>query len=216
MVNILSHCSKYSQSVHNLGQALKDLGTVTLHYGNGVNKLDQYNFFKANGIPCPEFTEKYEVAKSWIKAGFEVVARTLVQGHAGHGVIVTNKLEELPPDAKIYTKYQLKLREFRVNIFKDKLVNVREKKLMNGHKPHKVRAQSNGYTTTFAKDVPQQVIDWALKAAQVSESDFKGVDVIYNKALNKAFILEVNSGPSIEGQSVNDYVKAIKTYVESL
>lgn len=214
MFNLHSHTSKRSESIDRLMQRLAELGVKTLHYGNGVDKLDQYHYFKHHNIPAPEFTVDRSVALHWISQGFEVVARTLTQGHAGHGVIVTNNANDLPHDAKVYTKYIKKLREFRVNMFKGKIVNIREKKRMAGATGDtKIRSQANGYTTTYAKNVPPQVKEVALEACKVTSSDFAGVDIIFNAYYNKAYVLEVNSGPSIEGQSVNEYAKAIMEYV---
>lgn len=210
MFSIHSHTSKRSESIDRLMEKLAVLGVTTLHYGNGVDKLDQYAYFKEHNIPSPDFTTDYDSALEWINNGFDVVARTLTQGHAGHGVQVVSDAAHLPAECKVYTKYIKKKREFRVNIFGDKVVNVREKKRQAGATGDgKIRSQSNGYTTTFASNVPQQVKDLALLARKVSDSDFVGVDVIYNQYYDQAYVLEVNSGPSIEGQSVNDFAQAI-------
>jgi D-alanine-D-alanine ligase-like ATP-grasp enzyme len=40
--------------------------------------------------------------------------------------------------------------------------------------------------------------------------DFGAVDVIYNRAQDKAYVLEVNTAPGLEGSTLDNYVEAIQ------
>lgn len=77
-----------------------------------------------------------------------------------------------------------------------------------------IRNKANGFITTHCKPMSEEltsrVKDWAVQASMVSDSDFIGVDIGYNQFKDLVFVLEVNSGPSIEGSSVNEFVGAIK------
>lgn len=210
--NIVQHQSTRSESVDRL---LKELAqptqeTITFNYGNAVLKPTQYEFFKENKIPCPEFTTDIEVARNWIRGGNTVVCRNRVRGQAGNGISLASTLDELV-ESKVYTKYIPKKREFRVNIFKDKVVNIREKVGRPDSPNTKIRTPANGYSTVKLRSAPPKGIEeLALVAAKVSQSDFKGVDICYNQLRDFLFVLEVNSGPSIEGASVKEYADFIR------
>ena len=117
----------------------------------------------------------------------------------------------------VYTKYKPKKREFRVHIFKDKVVTIvekRRKKDWAGDKSDaKIRNLANGYV--FCQDVQltdqlrQRIEEVSLAASKVCSSDFRGVDVGYNEKHDDVFIIEVNSAPGMEGSTIKDYVEAI-------
>jgi len=210
-IEIVSHTSVRSESVTRLQAALGNPNRVQLHYGNGVDKLTQYRFFRQNNLNAIPFTEDPAVAREWLRMGRTVMCRARIRGQTGTGITVVEPGQELP-EAKVYTEYLSHAREFRVNLLKDQLVNVREKVRMRGAEgDFHVRNRDNGYTTTHVQgEYPRQIVDLAIAARRVSESDIVGVDIGYNRARNFAFLLEVNSGPSIEGSSVQEYAAAIQ------
>jgi len=191
-------------------------------YGKGVNKLTQYEFFKDKALPHPEWTEDYKVANMWLGEGHMVIGRTRIKGQTGAGITVLKPYATvLPEEYKVFTKYIKKKREFRVNLFKHKFVNMREKlkQASSEGKDSHIRSSANGFTTTHCRPMSealrQRIIALAVAAAPVSESDFIGVDICYNEYKDLVFLLEVNSGPSIEGSSVNDFVKAMLENVQA-
>lgn len=181
-------------------------------YGNMTDKLSQYQWFKQQDIPCPEFTTDRQQAEAWLAEGKTVFSRTLLRASEGRGIRVAETVDQLVT-APVYTKYEKKKREFRVHIFKDKVVACVEKKKrkeFQGERDHKIRNLANGYV--FCREVtniPNGLHDLALKASKVTASDFKGVDIGYNEKQNKLFVIEVNSAPGIEGSNVDAYVQAI-------
>ena len=212
-ISIISHTSKPSESVGRLIEALGQ-ETKALNYGNGKSKLEQYQYFLDNNIPHPEWTTEYDVAASWLKAKHTVLARKRIKGQTGVGITVVCPGQLLPEDVKVFTKYVKKKREFRVNLFQHNVVNLREKVRQTAGACTYIRNTANGYTTTHAKAMPSKLAtrlkEIAVQASKVSESDFVGVDIIYNEFYDKLYVLEVNSGPSIEGSSVKEFVEAIK------
>ena len=68
----------------------------------------------------------------------------------------------------------------------------------------------NGFTTAKCVNYPKKIVELAEKASKCTESNFAGVDIGYNEYTDNVFLIEVNSGPAIEGSSVNDFVAAIK------
>lgn len=187
-----------------------------LKYGHSVDKLTQYNWFQQQGLSSLEFTTDPGVAQTWVEEGNTVFGRKYLNSSCGKGIVV------IEPDGQgwvqhspcpVYTKYKKKKREFRVHIFKDKVVMVCEKKRragFEGERDTKIRNLANGYV--FVQNnvqEPEGLRELALAASKVSPSDFKGVDIGYNEKKNELFIIEVNSAPGIQGSNVNRYAEVI-------
>lgn len=219
--------TKGSQSAKRLAQALTEklgykvfrstkalLKKQALCYGAGVDKIAQYKYFAAQGIPALEFTESAADACGWIAEGHVVIGRRLIQASCGKGIEVVDPDKEMGDwvDCPVYTKYKKKKREFRVHVYKDKVVRVVEKKLRkdwDGPREAKIRNLANGYVFCGCDSYPEGLPALALAASGVVSSDFAGVDVGYNEKLNELFVIEVNSAPGIEGTNLTAYVQAI-------
>lgn len=181
-------------------------------YGNLIDKCGQYRWFSSANIPAPEYTFQESVARGWLNDGHVVFCRTLTRASEGRGIVVAETVDQLVP-APVYTKYMKKKREFRVHIFKDKVVRIVEKKKRAGwqdQRDTRIRNTANGYVfCRSVENLPDGVAELALRASKVTSSDFKGVDIGYNEKLNTLFVIEVNSAPGIEGTTVNEYVDSI-------
>lgn len=188
---------------------------IQYEYGNLIDKCAQYRWFASNSICCPEFTMDRTIAESWLADGNCVFCRTLTRASEGRGIVVAETVDQLV-DAPVYTLYTKKKREFRVHIFKDRVVQVVEKRKRTGwteNRDTRIRNSANGYV--FCRDVsslPSGLHQMALKASRVTNSDFKGVDIGYNELKDQLFVIEVNSAPGIEGSNVTDYVNTILSY----
>lgn len=186
-----------------------------LFYGQSVNKIVQYNYFKANDIPSLEFTTDKEVVDNWLTDGATVFGRTLLNSSCGKGIVILNEESEDIPDCKVYTLYKKKKREFRVHVYKDTVVAVVEKKRkkeFTGERDTKIRNLANGYV--FCQSVenePEGLRPLARRAAKVSPSHFRGVDIGYNEKKDELFVIEVNSAPGIQGSNVTAYINTIIT-----
>jgi glutathione synthase/RimK-type ligase-like ATP-grasp enzyme len=183
---------------------------IHLLYGDQKDKVHQYEWFKSQNIAALEFTTSQQVAKQWAVEGYCVVCRTLTKASEGKGIVLAETPEQVVV-APVYTRYKKKKREFRVHVFKNQVVHVLEKRRKSGVQGDtKIRNTANGYV--FCSDdviEPTGIRELALKASQVTASDFKGVDVGYNEKKDELFIIEVNSAPGIEGTNVNRYVEVI-------
>lgn len=184
-----------------------------LVYGDCKDKLFQYEWFAANEVPALTFTKDPEVVSDWLNGdGHTVFARTLTRASEGKGIVVLHPGNAVVP-APVYTLYRKKKKEFRVHVFKDTVVHVlekRKKKDFEGELNTQIRNTANGYV--FCSDnvvEPPGIRELALKAAQVTSSHFKGVDIGFNEKLNELFVIEVNSAPGIQGTNVDRYIQAI-------
>lgn len=211
--------------------------------GNKRDFFKGYTQFAERGLNLPQFTTNPEVAQMWLDQaddGIErpiVVGRRLLTGHSGKGILNFYKdsdtiyaydagdnndeemdLAELP----LYVKYIPKQDEYRVHFFKgiDAPFIIQKKRKRNGtgNEPHHyyIRNHECGWVyTREGVDAPQCVVDQAILFKEVTPLDFGALDIIYNRNQDKAYILECNTAPGLEGQTVSDYVSAFKTYAET-
>lgn len=181
-------------------------------YGFSTDKITQYKWFEEHGVPALVFTESQGVAKKWVAEGLTVVGRAFTNSQCGKGIKLLEP-GQIVPELPVYTVYKKKKREFRVNVFRGKLVRVTEKKLKNGWEkgPSKIRNLENGYVfcNVDLSECPAGLVELAVKASAVVKSDFAGVDIGYNEKSKELFVIEVNSAPGIEGTTVQEYVNVI-------
>lgn len=184
-----------------------------------TNKLKFFNHVK-DKINLPDFTTDREEAKAWVEAGSIVLARTVLNGHSGVGIYVIEDMGEwnkIIHDAiKVYVKYIPKKEEYRVHVVEGHVIDVRRKALRKdfaGQPNWKVRNHGNGFI--FAKEgvnPPQEVIDQSLLAVAACNLNFGAVDVIYNNFKEKAYVLEINTAPGLEGSTAGYYAEAFKHF----
>lgn len=197
---------------------------VQLQYGDLKDKLTQYKYFKQHNISALEFTTAAVEATKWLQQGFTVVGRKILNGSCGHGIVIIEGKEKTADGANlcpVYTKYKPKKREFRVHVFRDKVVAIVEKKrkadYQGDKKDAKIRNLEHGYifaqTVELTDALRKRLEETSLAAAKVCSSDFRGVDVAYNEKNDDVFVIEVNSAPGIEGTNVERYAQAIKNSV---
>lgn len=186
-------------------------------YGQGIDKLTQYRWFEAQEIPALDYTTSQQTAQEWLDSGQTVFARMYLNASCGKGIIVRQPGAEPPFNvmgyAPVYTLYKKKKREFRVHVFKDQVVAVVEKRRKagwEGVQDTKIRNLANGYV--FCQEVlnePPGLRELAIKAAALSPSDFRGVDIGYNEKKDELFVIEINSAPGIQGSNIGKYLEAI-------
>ena len=185
------------------------------HWGDPTNKLDQYKLFSANSIACPEWTTEKTTAESWLANGDSVMARTILSGHSGAGIIALTPNDPIV-NAPVYTKYVKKQKEFRVHIAFDKVIDIQEKRKKSGEdvKPSMIRNHQNGYV--YCRDnltPPNGAAELAVHAVRACNYEYGAVDIIYNEKRNQCYVLEVNSRPGLMGTTLDKYSEAlIKKY----
>lgn len=146
---------------------------------------------------------------------FPVVCRTVLAGHSGEGIVIANNRAELVR-APLYTKYVKKQREFRIHLGDNgedlpQVISYQQKRrsrdVPDDQVNWQVRNHQNGFI--YARDnvvVPDRVLTVARSAFSATGLDFGAVDVIYNEREGRAYVLEVNTAPGLEGQTLTDYV----------
>lgn len=188
------------------------------------NKRDCFKMFADagnSGPRTPDWTHDHAVASAWRRENFIVVCRGSLTGHSGQGItIVDNGLDI--PRVPLYTKYVKKASEFRVHFVR---INSEEqdafyiqKKVrrtdFEGEPNFKIRSHENGFIYQHdGVNAPDDVLEQAGRAFRTSGLDFGAVDVIYNTRQERAYVLEINTAPGLQGLSVAKYAEAFKKYL---
>jgi hypothetical protein len=153
---------------------------------------------------------------------FPIVCRTILTGNSGIGIVISAGRDTLV-NAPLYVKYEKKRDEYRIHLGRlpngegtSIIAAQRKARRMDHENPNwQVRNHNNGFV--FARndvDTPQPCLDAARLCFEATELDFGAVDVIYNAKENRAYVLEINTAPGLEGQTVLDYANFFKSYID--
>lgn len=142
------------------------------------------------------------------------------------------------PTSDFYTKYISPHREYRVHAFRGETIFVQKKvwdqedfddivsemdnedqKCALEEEANLIRNHGHGWKFVHfndLKNVPANVIRWGVSAIQKLGLDFGAADVISTdekdeRGLRKAYVLEVNSAPALEGPSLEVYIAKFST-----
>lgn len=196
-----------------------------------ANKLKFFEQCATNqDINIPEWTTDKEVAKSWCnpekRPNLVAFARTLLTSHSGNGIVPLSHghnfgLEEGRsfPDAPLYVKYKKKLHEYRVHVFDGKVIDIVQKRrrTVATEINYQIRNLNGGWVycrENLEINNHNALTTQAVLACSVCNLVFGAVDIIYNDREQKYYVLEVNTAPGLEGQTINKYAEAIKSYME--
>ncbi len=194
--------------------------------GRLVQATNKLEFFrKLEGKPyLPRFwTSQQDIPDD----AFPVVCRQVLQGHSGAGIVVANDRDSLVP-CSLYTEYVKKKHEYRVHVGRTRtwvgdndhepensgwqdvysVISVQQKKRRHDHPdPNwQVRNHANGFIYARSNvNPPASVLEVAKDVLKELGLDFGAVDVIWNEHESKAYVLEINTAPGLEGSTVGDY-----------
>lgn len=174
------------------------------------NKLHAFVRMGEAGVAIPSFANDRE-SVTW--EGLTVVRHKLT-GHSGEGIELRDASDL--PSAPLYVQYVPKKAEYRVHVVGERVVLV-QRKARNPEcdNPNwKVRNHANGFI--FVRNdvqAPGEVTDQAVRAVRALGLDFGAVDIIWNDRQQKAFVLEVNTAPGLEGSTVDDYAQGFRTLI---
>lgn len=173
------------------------------------NKLKTFKALSdADFEAIPKWTTSQEEASQWNK----VYCRTLLTGHSGHGIIISEG--QALPYAPLYTKALNHKYEFRVHVFRDKILDIQQKKKRLGSPiiNQGIRNFRNGWV--FCRDAlapfPQEMLEACKKAVNVLGLDFAACDVGLRERDGKYAIFEINTAPGIEGTTLLSYARAFR------
>lgn len=170
------------------------------------DKIRTFEALRQHNISIPEFTTDRSIASNWLNEGSIIVARTVLNGHSGRGIVIVEGDEELP-HAPLYTKYIKKQHEYRVHVLGDKTYVRQKRRREDCENPNwRIRSHNNGFI--FAQNVsyiPEGIEDLSRSAINALGLDFGAVDIIFNESQNRCYVLEVNTAPGLEGSTSEYY-----------
>lgn len=184
-----------------------DLNSKT---SKATDKLSAFKAFTEHGVPCPEWTTDFQKAKEWFDKGKYVVARKILNGNSGKGIVLCHKDSQQLIQAPLYTLYKPKRNEYRAHVVCGKVVEIVQKKRRAGYEADdKIRNHGRGWV--FCRDgiyIPDGINTVAISAVKSCGLQFGAVDIIWNEKENQCYVLEVNTAPGIENTTVIQYAKA--------
>lgn len=181
-----------------------------------ANKLRAFDALSSAGVPIPRYARRKEDV-TW--SGLTVVRHKLT-GHSGEGIELVENKDNLP-DAPLYVEYIKKEQEYRIHVGKTEdtiRVIAVQRKARNSSVPNEkvnwqVRNHKNGFV--FVRQdftPPDDVLSVACSALSASGLDFGAVDVVYNAKEAKAYVLEINTAPGLEGTTIEDYANFFREF----
>lgn len=181
--------------------------------GRASNKLTAFREMERAGVSIPPFwTNQRDIPGD----AYPVFARTLLSSHSGRGIVICNVPADLVP-APLYVGYIKKQDEYRIHVMsrndEQSIISIQRKAKRNGVEDANfmIRNLDNGFV--FVRDgvrPPAMVLEEAKKAVRALGLDFGAVDVIWNAHRGTAYVLEVNTAPGLEGQTIEDYRNAFQ------
>jgi hypothetical protein len=173
----------------------------------------------------PEWTTDIRVARTWCGVDCQgrakkVVVRRILNGHEGRGIEIHSMPEDIP-HAPLYTKYVPKSAEYRVHMVAGNVIDVQQKVLRRSVDPDTanwgVRNSANGFVFQRQNiNVPEDVKLQSTLALRASGLDFAAADVVWHHRRAKAYVLELNTAPGIEGSTITSYATALREYINRI
>jgi glutathione synthase/RimK-type ligase-like ATP-grasp enzyme len=180
-----------------------------------ANKLSFFQQMSNNheGPRVPPWTTNTDQVGRWLNDGLTVVARTVLNGSSGVGMLFIEP-GNLIPLSPLYTQYIKKKTEYRIHFMNGRIIDTQRKALRPEFKDGReinwrVRNLDNGFV--FIRNdivVPGDVVTQANLAIAATDLDFGAIDLIYNEQSNQAYVLEINTAPGLVGTTVTNYANA--------
>lgn len=177
------------------------------------NKLHAFNKLFDSRVRVPAYTDDEDVARRWLDCGYTVVARTKLRGMGGEGIVMMSSPLDMVP-APLYTRYVKKTEEFRIHLFCNDVIFIqrkaRKREVPDADVNWQVRNLAGGFI--FANqdvEAPMGCVEEAVKAVAAMDLEFGAVDVIWNEKEQRAYVLEINTAPGLEGTTLEKYQEAV-------
>lgn len=195
--------------------------SLATHKLNFFDAIREYNGREGvEAIPVLDSTSSKEVAESWLDSPTaRVYCRTVLQGHSGEGIVVSQAGDTLP-NARLYTRGVVgSRREYRVHVFDGHVILIQKKLRRNVTEENptvnnEVRNLDGNWVFGIATANPSSAVTTAcINTVNALGLDFGAVDVITTGREgqeNSIYVVEVNTAPGMGGETtISRYVSAI-------
>ena len=200
-------------------------GATVLNPPSIINELsNKLSFFRAidRYNLTPEWVDDRANALQWIADGHKVVARNLLNSSGGKGIDILRTVEQVDASrALLFVKYIKKQEEYRAHIFNGEVIAINRKARVHDHpNPNwEIRNHENGFiysregfATPDAVSICIHNSINALNEITNGQLTFGALDIIWNRNDNRAYLLEINTAPGLEGMLVDVYANAFRRY----
>lgn len=206
-------------------------GDVVINWGNGscrfpfalnndvsvcINKLKFFQRLAGTGLTPAFSTDQRGLA-------CPVICRTRIEGADGEGAVIADRPDQLV-NARLYVQLEPKTAEYRVHVgrkpdgqiviigaqqkFRRNLEQMRDQRIWTGDCTYFVWTVG-GLPVVLPPEVERVSL---ATLASLSELTFAGLDVIFDSARNKAFVVEANSAPMMTLQSARLYANFFRLF----
>jgi hypothetical protein len=180
--------------------------TILNHFVAVGNAVDKTATFKLLDGYCKtlEWAESIDQAAIWINSGYTVAARELKSSCRGKGLDFIQDVEDLlKKPYKFFTKYIDGIGEFRVNVYKGKVVSILEKT---------AKGECWHFKLLYGEPI-KQITDMVEAVDTRLGLDFYGIDVIADE--NHIYhLIEVNSAPALFRTTAVRFAKLLQREVK--
>ena len=180
---------------------------------NAVDKLLTFELCNRNNVPITVFTHSTETVKNWLQDGKQVYVRATSTGSEGHGISILNNRQQPIPSAAFYSQALNHNDEYRVHVVNSQIVSIGCKYKKEPKANKWIRNMDNGWAFRLNIEAPVAVRQAGLQAVIAIGLDFGAADVAYCQEENKAYVLEVNSAPTMSETTALAYGNAFRAYL---
>lgn len=170
---------------------------------NQAKTFEIYNLASHNIPIIPSLmSNNYDTVKNFIdETNFPILTKP-INGKQGREILQHSSLESI---LDVVNKSEIPLiiqpmipndGDYRVWILKDKVIGV-IKRSPNAEGEFRSNISLGG--TAQVASLPDDVLDMAIKSAQILDLDMAGVDIIQDVNTKKYYIMEVNAAPQFNG-----------------
>lgn len=180
------------------------------------NKLLTLEKLTRMGVSCPRYTTNRDEVIRWLSEDKVVYVRHTLTGQSGQGIkILTSDDTYNIPYAPLYTEGVVKTHEYRVHVAFGNIIDFSKKRRRNEHDANPyIKNLDNGWV--FCRDnvtLPYDVMKQSTAAVAALGLDFGAVDIVYKESASKAYVLEVNTAPGLEGTTLERYINSFKKHI---
>ncbi len=188
-----------------------------------INKKLSFKILE-DKVPIPQFALHKTYAELLFENDDDIVyQRKALNKSKGKGIVIAKNKKELI-DCELYTKGIRYKREYRVAVFKNKVIDVISKAQKNKENQDVtpdllIRNSTGGWIFTrssikIPENIKKELNKISINAVLALGLDFGSVDIVRD-VNNKLYVLEVNTAPGIVKTGVKKYANAfINFYIE--
>lgn len=191
--------------------------------GQFTNKVSFFDEMSKAKVSIPEYTRDLDTALGWTEEGHTVMGRN-EYGSSGLDIKFIEDMDAFT-QSSFWVKYKKKKDEYRLHFAFGNLIDAQRKALRKTdpitNEPidkkqvdFRIRNLRNGFV--FVREdvvLPKDVRAQAEAAFKHTGYDFGAVDVIYNETEGRAYVLEVNSSPGLQGSTIESYAQAFRDHL---